>query len=117
MSIFDALNNNDINKLKELIKDKNNLNIKSEDGYTPLHLATSEEQIKLLIGAGADVNAIDVWGRSKLHWVDTIEELQFLLEHGADPNIIENNGCLPIQTCYMTDEMKQLLIQYGSKNC
>jgi len=57
MSIFDALAKNDIQLIKKLIKDKNNLECRDIHGNTPLHCIHTMKQLKLLIKFGADVNA------------------------------------------------------------
>ncbi len=62
MDIFKAIDNRDINKIKEFISTNKNINIKNNDGKTPLMHATykvDNEIAFLLIDAGADVNAQD----------------------------------------------------------
>ncbi len=44
------------------------VNVKDEDGYTPLHWAATKEIAELLIAEGADVNAKDEDGETLLDW-------------------------------------------------
>ena len=54
----------------------------AEDGNTPM--------VRLLLEAGANVNALDNLGYQSLHWAATNRQrdgstVKLLLEHGADP--------------------------------
>src|SRR6266851_909770 len=78
------------------------VNAKSEDGYTPLHIAAGygqEEVIKLLLSmhadvntrsielllaAKADVNAADEDGDTALHMVGSKADAELLLANGAN---------------------------------
>jgi len=101
--------------VKLLIEKGADVNVKNNNGRTPLHLALTIEKMKLLLNAGANINEKKPNGDTVLSGCIDIEQLQFLLENGADPNIRDNNGLLPIQKKWMNEQMKQILIQYGSK--
>ena len=72
----------------------------TEDGWTPLHLAATPEIARLLLDAGADIQARNRHkfagpGNSPLHgatYLDRPEVVRFLLERGADPNARDNAG-------------------------
>jgi ankyrin repeat protein len=76
--------------VKVLIAANANVNVKNEQGMSPLAYAFSIrpniESIKLLIEAGADVNSVDQFGSTVLDTAklfDNKEIINLLLEHGA----------------------------------
>lgn len=52
--------------------------------------------LKVLIGAGADVNARDRFGDAPLHCVSDIDILKLLVGNGADITIRDNDGQTPL---------------------
>jgi ankyrin repeat protein len=71
----------------------------SEDRVTPLQGAARINRFdtaKLLLDAGADVNAKDMNGLSPLHWAFTPEMDDFLVANGADPNSKTTAGLTPL---------------------
>jgi len=91
-ALHEAVENNDENKVKELIENVTNVNAQNNDGWTPLHIATEKGHtavVQLLIDNGADVNIQYKYGSSPLHVAaekGNIEVVKFLIEHGADIN-------------------------------
>ena len=88
------------------------------EGCPPLLVAASHgrfESVVLLLRAGANVNATDVWGNSALFKSASgnhIETARRLLEYGADANQANNCGATPLQhaaLCGYTDMAKLLL--------
>ncbi len=72
------------------------MDVAYEDGHTPLHHAWSNlELTKLLIKAGANVNATDTHGWTALHYAflngkhAVVDEL---ISAGADVNVTDSNG-------------------------
>eukprot|EP00958_Prasinococcus_capsulatus_P013986 scaffold1456_cov392-Prasinococcus_capsulatus_cf.AAC.5 len=69
-----------------------------EDGCTPLHLAVdsdAQECAKLLLQAGANINAQDNAGMTPLHYAGTCghEDLfRFLISSGADNTLVDEDG-------------------------
>ena len=78
-----AIENSDLAKLKELIKNGANINIRAEYNYSPIEYACMNNKIK---------------------------EAEILLENGVD---IRNQDLLHIACSYGNTEMVKLLIQYG----
>jgi len=85
-----AVKNGDVEKVQRLIEQSANVNAKRENGWTALRWAAffgHKEIVKLLIQAGADVNAKEYeYGRTALYYAreEGHEEIvQLLLEAGA----------------------------------
>jgi ankyrin repeat protein len=85
-----------VKHLTSLIKHKANINAADIGGYTPLMKAYSKEIARLLIQAGADVNAQSYEGYSVLMChIDTADDLEIcllLIENGAQVNHTNNYG-------------------------
>ena len=91
--------------LKYLLTKKVNLNIRDENGLTPLHFVSSNNGIstdlaKLLINKGANVNAKDKDGNTPLHWAvdsENKEMIELLLtQKGIDVNAKNQHGYTPL---------------------
>lgn len=91
--------------LEDLLKNpycKQFINVKDQDGKTPLHKAmlsqSSQEMVTLLVANGADVNATDKYGYTALHWAakngDCVSA-ELLLKNGAKVDLANINGDLP----------------------
>lgn len=72
--------------------------VRTNQGVTPLHLAATNPDLstlKVLLAAGADVNAKDNDGLTPLHmaaYTQRAAHAQLLLEAGADPAVKSNAG-------------------------
>jgi ankyrin repeat protein len=94
LDIFHAAAFGRIERLRELLDDANAF---SEDGFTPLHLAAYAEQAeaaRLLIDAGADVNAFStapiaqVTPLGTAAFVGSAPLARLLLDAGSDPDLV-----------------------------
>ncbi|XP_067412820.1 NF-kappa-B inhibitor beta [Emydura macquarii macquarii] len=94
------------------------------DGYTPLHVAVLRkdlEMVKLLVGAGADLNKAELsCGRSPLHLAvesQSPEVVECLLRAGADTGAQMYVGYTPIYSAMHRPNQKilQLLRDFGSE--
>ena len=97
MKLFDAIYQNNIVKLKELIEAKADVNIQNQWGKTPLHYVTTEKLMKLLLDAGANINhQNNNYSYTPLHSACYKPEIiKLLLEAGADYTIKNKNGLTP----------------------
>lgn len=69
--------------------------------------------IKKLVEKGANINAVDKYGRTALHYAcfhRDIEAIQYLIEHGAIYNFKDNNGLSPLDCLFFDfNTVKQIL--------
>ncbi|HEY2362230.1 MAG TPA: ankyrin repeat domain-containing protein [Candidatus Angelobacter sp.] len=112
---------------EEMKKNDNCREFAEGDGETALMEAVSRtdydvppegvdrlEVVRLLLAAGAEVNARDKQGNTALmHCRDDVEQVELLLKAGADPNVRNLEGETALSKSY-DDEVKQLLIKHGA---
>lgn len=98
-----AIYNNQINIIEMLIQHKVNLNYRTSEGKTYLHLAIrrmkSNRILTLLIQAGVDVNSVNKDKRTALHYASilgNLEACQILINAGALVEIKDMFGLTPI---------------------
>ena len=101
--LLEAVKRNNIKRVEKLIKAGADVNIKDNyNSWTPLHYAAWKECTKapkLLIEAGADVNAAEGFGWTPLHkaaMYGYTEIVKLLIEAGANVNVKDNNGWTPL---------------------
>jgi ankyrin repeat protein len=114
-----------------LISNGVDIHAKNNRGQTPLFGVSNEEKVKLLLSAGADVNARDTSsglgrGSTPLHVVvakpypDYIDIAKALIDGGADVNAKRNDGTTPLiqaVTCIFADrriEFIKFLVSNGA---
>lgn len=99
-----------------------------EDGRTALMQAVSRadygkpkegvdrvEVVRLLLAAGADINARDREGNTAVILCEhNPGQLELLLKAGADPNARNNEGRTAMIVNYYNDETKAVLMKYGA---
>lgn len=97
--LFDAIHDNDIEQVKGLIAQEVNINVKEcYEHRTPLHRAVSYgclPIVKVLIAAGADLEAEDYLGRTPLLVASNDGRLlivKALVAAGADVNAKDDRG-------------------------
>jgi ankyrin repeat protein len=95
VSMHEAALNGQLEMVKDLLGKGLNVNLKDQDGRTPLMYASFNghvEIIQLLIDKGAQVNVFDSYGRTPLMMASSgpyPEAVKFLLDHNADPNVAD----------------------------
>ena len=104
MELFNAVRNNDIDRVRELLDSGVNPNTKNNGGQTPLMLAFKhiypykgdKEIVRLLLQHGADPNSKNRYGGDTLLMdasrLGRIDIVRLFLENGADPSITNNWG-------------------------
>lgn len=97
--LHQAAFNGQVNKVKGLLKNGCDVNVRDKYGWTPLHDATIQghcEIIKILIDAGADINAQDYEDLyTPLHDAarnNNKEIMNILLAEGADTKIVDRSN-------------------------
>ncbi len=118
-------------------KGKSNVNAKSKNGVTPLHVAVMQvdkpnclEVVKVLLANGADINSKEVAGYTPFHTAineSSIEMVQYLAKaRRLDINARQNNGATALHLAVVKGsyELVELLIKSGAdvsvkdeKNC
>jgi len=101
--IHEAVRTGDLRKVRALVeKDAGLINVKDENGRTPLHWATrgtDNEVLTYLIEKGADLNALDSNGTAPLHSLASrgnADGIRILLAKGADIEIKSSNKSTPL---------------------
>ncbi len=121
-SLADAILEEDISSIKQLLRYSNELNQIDEYGFTPLieaAIVDNADISRLLLSQGADPNLPDVTGGSALQWAVENHNLtmcQLLLEKHANPNSYNLAGqpVLVMPILRQQNDLKNLLIHAGA---
>lgn len=117
---YQAIRNNDISALRDLIR-ASGVDTRDRRGTTPLMYAAavgSQDAIKLLVEAGADVNAKNAFDATPLMWAaGDIAKVRLLLAKGAGVNARSKVGRTPLLIAALHDgasEIVRLMIDKGA---
>jgi uncharacterized protein len=98
-------------RVKEILDDDaDSVHLRDDLGYQPLHLAAWHGRTaiaKLLLGAGAKVNAKGERGKTPLHiavWSQKPKVVELLLAQGADTTIEDDTGATPLYLAASTHD-------------
>lgn len=99
-----ASNEGDFNKVKNLIDNGVDVNLKDKEGWTPLHFAAQSQNhdiVLLLIEAGAEINGCDSHGNTPLsnavfNYTTDGSVIEILRKYGADPYKSNSYGQTPV---------------------
>ncbi|MFZ5949398.1 MAG: ankyrin repeat domain-containing protein [Candidatus Rifleibacteriota bacterium] len=122
--IHDACKSGDFEKVKRIIEnDPSQLQAKTEEGKSPLHMATGWGQSRIvewLISIGADINALNNNGGTPIHVAASQNQPEcagILLKHGADiESVRELGGMTPLAIAVLKDnyEAAEFLLKNGA---
>ncbi len=120
-NFYDAIRANDLSRLRAMLKEGASANTPDPRGLTPLMYAAtvgSVDAMRILIDAGADVNAKNGFESNALMWsVTEIAKVRALVDHGANVNATSKAGRTPLLLAAMSDhsaEIVQFLIAKGA---
>lgn len=99
-----ASNDGDFNKVKSLIENGEDVNLKDKEGWTPLHFAAQSQNAfiaLLLIEAGAEIDACNLHGNTPLfnavfNYTTDGSVIELLRKHKANPYKSNNYGQTPV---------------------
>jgi ankyrin repeat protein len=115
--LMDAIGENNVELVRELIKYDVDVNAKNELGHTPFFRAIAsgyDEIVLLLLANGADISEKDRYGNTVFHWATFTPNkkvIEFLLDAGANPNEVNNQGDTPLRIAEakgLADEVVEL---------
>jgi ankyrin repeat protein len=117
---YQAIHGNDLGAVRALVQ-KSGVDAKDSRGTTPLMYAAavgSLDAMKLLIEAGADVNAKNAFDATALMWAaGDIDKVRLLLSKGADVKAKSKIGRTPLLLAAFHDgasEIVRLMIDHGA---
>ena len=116
----------DFMKVRELLAQGADPNVRDEDQRTPLHQAVlggSVGLVGLLIESGADLNAKDSHGFTPLHFAAQEHEpeiARILLGRGADVNALDEDGNSALHRAILSargrDDIARLLLDSNARD-
>jgi ankyrin repeat protein len=121
--LIDAVKQQDVTAVRELLQKRADVNLPSGDGATALHWAVYGDNgalVELLIAAGAKVNVANDLAVTPLHLASAAgnpEIVTRLLEKGADPNAESETGVTPLMEAARSGNVAAVraLITSGAK--
>ncbi len=121
VNLFQAVRNNDLAAIQSAIAKGADANVRDRRGATPLMLAAAygtPDAMKLLLDAGADVNAKSSFDATALLWAaGDAAKVRLLVERGANVNATSKLGRTPLIAAAAHDGASgvvRLLIEKGA---
>jgi uncharacterized protein len=115
LDLYEASALGDVGRLQKLLgDDASQINSKSSDGFTPLHLACffrHPEAAQVLLAAGADAKAVSSHNIAVIHSAAASRDaglVKLVLAAGADPNVQQNGGYTALQSAAMHYNMEMV---------
>ncbi|KAM8967413.1 protein phosphatase 1 regulatory subunit 16A isoform 2-T2 [Pelodytes ibericus] len=105
ITLLEAAARNDVEEVRQLLQNGFSPNLYNEDGLTALHqccIDDFEEIVKLLVDAGANVNACDSELWTPLHAAATCGHLhlvELLIKNNANLLAVNSDGNMPYDLC------------------
>ncbi|WP_253303211.1 ankyrin repeat domain-containing protein [Wolbachia endosymbiont of Phyllotreta cruciferae] len=119
--LLTAVQDNNLNKVKDLVSRGADVNMQYGNGWTPLYLAVLKgylDVIKYLTDKGADIN-VDVFRRKLIHIATANNHkdiIEFLLSKGVSVNDTDGSGQTPLHYAASQGnlEVTKFLIEQGA---
>lgn len=95
-------------EMLKLVKHKLPLDIKNGDGHAPLHIASDPSVVKALLDIGADVNITTEEGDTPLHIASangSMEVVKILYQHNAGINVKNKEGNTPLMNAVIYSQL------------
>uniref|UniRef100_A0A7C1GC84 Zinc-ribbon domain-containing protein n=1 Tax=Thermofilum adornatum TaxID=1365176 RepID=A0A7C1GC84_9CREN len=121
--LHQAVRDEDVARVRELLKKGANVNARDIYGDTPLHNAAGRgyaDVARILLEHGAYVNAKDsLYGWTPLHFAafeGHVDVVKLLLEHGADVNARNRDGWTPLHRAADMGhvDVARILLEHGA---
>jgi ankyrin repeat protein len=102
-----------------LLENGANVHLRDDEGCTALHHCKTLGQVRVLLGAGADINALNSNNASPLLYIlqhcpnVSLEMIEELVECGSDVSVRDHNGFTAMRLA-KSYEMCLLFINYGA---
>ena len=119
--VFSAIRDNDTAAVKTFAAHRENVNARGARDTTPLMYAAaygSLQSMKILLKAGADVDAVNAFGATALMWsVSQPEKVKLLLDHKANANLKAKDGRTALMLAAASpgsDRVVDLLLAHGA---
>ncbi len=110
----DAIKDNDLQLVKHLIQNGQDVNSQLYTDRISIWYAETLEMVKILIEAGANINAKEnYFDTHPIHSEQNLEILNYYLEQGVDPDIRDSLNRSPLDWCN-TVERAELLLKAGA---
>ncbi|KAI8096612.1 ankyrin [Halteromyces radiatus] len=94
-NIWVAAGDGQLERVKELLENGMDANIRDDFGYTPIHAAVSynqKEMLEYLLNHGGDINVEDLDKDTPLYVCETVDMAKFMLDRGADASHKNSDG-------------------------
>jgi ankyrin repeat protein len=125
-AIFHCIDHEDLSCLNLLIDAKADLNLKDKDGYSCLHLATINGNMKILEKlhkSNADINVFDGEMHTLVHWAVVCGHaniLEYLLHQRCNSETPDIHGAFPLhyaaQMCGQIDVWDENILRSSDKS-
>jgi ankyrin repeat protein len=119
-ALFNACYENDIETVKSLNDNGEDVSSRDKESNTPLHIATDVNLLEYLISKGENVNATNCSRFTPLFVAcmhNDFEKCKFLIEHGADVNVVshkQKRAAIHIASSLNNVKIFELLVANGA---